>query len=67
VIDVIEVDARFVETVTDGDRGKPGPVFDAPETLFLGRGDEFPVDEDGRRRVGVMGVDPEDDHNDRTA
>jgi hypothetical protein len=62
VVDLIEVDARFVETVTDGHGGKSSPVFDAPEALLLRRGDEFAVDENARSGVGVMRIDAEDDH-----
>jgi len=62
VVDVVQIDARFIEAVADGDRWEAGPVFDAAEAFFLGCRDEFPVHDDGRRGVGVMGVDSEDDH-----
>jgi len=32
-------------------------MFDAPESLFLDRGDEAAVDDDARGSVGVMGID----------
>src|SRR4051794_33417714 len=41
VIDIIEINARFVEAIADRDRREPGPMFDAPESLLLGRGDEL--------------------------
>src|SRR5439155_26128884 len=62
VIDVVQIDARFVEAVADSDRRKASPVFDAPEAFLLGRRDKFAVDEDGGGGVGVVSVDAEDDH-----
>ena len=32
-------------------------MLDAAEALLLRRGDELAVDDDGRRGIGVMGID----------
>ena len=62
MVDVIEIDTRFVEAVADGDRGKSRPMFDPPESLLLGCRDELAVDENACGGVSVVRVDAEDDH-----
>ena len=62
VIDVTELHARFFQTKPHRLTRQTGPVFNAPESLFLGGGDQFSVAEDARRRVAVIGVESENDH-----
>src|SRR5205085_5292763 len=61
-IDVVQLHACCVEAVLNRDRRKTGPVLDAAEALFLAGGDEFAIDDDRRRRIGVVRVNAQYDH-----
>ena len=63
VVDVIEIDTRFVEAVADGNRRKSRPMFDPPETFLLCSADELAVDENAGGGVRVVRVDAENDHS----
>src|SRR5438552_11127158 len=62
MVDFGNRDACLPKAVTDRVGRKAGGVFDAIETLLLGRGHELTVADDCARSVPVVGVDPEDDH-----
>ena len=62
VIDVLERDAAFAQTVIDRLSGQARPMFDPAKTLFLGRGDELAVLDQTRRGIAVVSVKAEDPH-----
>jgi hypothetical protein len=58
---VRELRARLAQTVGDRLRGEAGPVLDAPKALFLRRSHQLAIHQDGRRRITVIRVDPQND------
>jgi hypothetical protein len=60
VFDLVNRDACPVEAVLNGPARKPRTMLDAIEALFFHRSDYFAVANDGRRRVAVIRVYPED-------
>ncbi len=38
-----------------------GPVFHPPKPFLLGGGDDLAVDHEGRRRIGMEGIESQDD------
>src|SRR5205085_2272455 len=63
VAHVCKAQSCFLQTISDGMAGKAGPMFDAPKALLLCSGDEVAFAEKAGRRVWVVGVDSENDHN----
>src|SRR5205823_3844040 len=64
VIDLIGIEAGFLEAVGARRRRKVGVVPLAAEPLFLGGGDDVAVDDQGGRTVVVEGRDAEDGRHD---
>ncbi len=62
VVELLGHQPRLLQAVPDGVKGKGGVVLDSGESLLLGRRDELPVRDEGRRGVPVVGVDAEDVH-----
>ena len=69
--DVVELRRRktgIPKAPRRGGRRKPGDMLHAVEALFLGRADEFTVDDQGRSCVAVVGVQAKDgDHRQNVA
>ena len=63
MIDVRQLELRCRETIAYGLAGKSGPMLDAPEALLLGCRDEFAVNDEGRRRVAMEGVETKDNQS----
>ena len=62
VVEVGEGGAGGVEARAYGERGEAGRVLHAGEARLLGREHRHAVAEQHRRRVGVIGVEAEDQH-----
>src|SRR5262249_3212684 len=62
VVDIAETQPRLAQTIGQSLRGEPRPVLDAPEALFLGRGNQDAVLDDASGAVAVEGIQPENDH-----
>jgi hypothetical protein len=63
MIDIAEPHARFAQTISDRVRRKPGPVFDAGESLFLCGRHDLASTHKGGGGVAVEGVKAEDDQS----
>src|SRR5258708_2893945 len=62
MIHIAEVQARFAQAISDRLRRKPRPMLDAPKTLFFRGRHQHTVLHQSRRRIGVEGVDTENNH-----
>jgi len=62
VIDVTSVDAGHFQHLPNGERRKAGPVFHAPEALFLHCRHELSVAKQSGGHVAVIRVDSQDMH-----
>ncbi len=62
VLDVVDRRVDLVEAPPHRLRGEPRLMLLTGEPLLFHGRDQFAVDEDGRRRVAVIGVDAERDH-----
>ncbi len=62
MIDVLKANSGFAKTIGNGLRGEARPMLDAPEPLFLGRGDQLAVANEASGTVTVECVQPENDH-----
>ena len=60
VVELARIEPRVAQAPRSRQRREAGHVLDAVETLFLGRRDELAVDHEGRRRIAVKGVEPQD-------
>ncbi len=59
LVHVVDRESGLVKTERDGATGERGVMFDPREPLFLGRGDEPAVDDQGGRRVMIESRDSE--------
>src|SRR5579875_1567266 len=66
VIDVWQLRAGRVQAELDRARGKARSVFDAIEPLLFDGGNQLAVHNDGSRGIGVICVDPQNDHDVKT-
>jgi hypothetical protein len=64
MIDLRETDPGFFEAITDRLSGKAGPMLDAQEPFFFGRGHHRAVAKQARRCVSVKGIEAQDNCHD---
>jgi hypothetical protein len=60
VLKVAESQSAFGKAVSDGLSGQPCPMLHTPKAFLFGGSDKLPVADQTRRRVAVIGVEPED-------
>ncbi len=60
VVELPRVEPGVLEAPARRERGKAGAVLDPVEPLLLGGGHEHAVDDERRRRIPVIRVQPED-------
>jgi len=62
MIDVLERETRFLQTVTNRLRGESRRVLHPVEAFFLNRSDQPAVADNRRRSVSVVRIDPQNIH-----
>lgn len=62
VVQIFEFNSGRFETITNRVRWKTRGVLKTIEALFFSRGDQPSILDNGRRRVSVIRVDPQDVH-----
>jgi hypothetical protein len=60
VVELARLEAGIAQAPGCGERREARNVLDAVEALFLGSSDQLSVDHEGRSRVTVEGVEPQD-------
>ena len=58
VIHIAKIDPGFAQTIRDGFRRQASSMFDAPEALFFGGGNQGAVAHQTRRGITMVGVNP---------
>src|SRR5690242_9215178 len=62
VVQIFETDAGCIQTVANRLFGKAGGMFEAIETLLLGRSDEPAITHNGGGSVTVIRINPQNIH-----
>jgi len=62
MIHIGQTNARLAQTIGDSLGRKARPMLDPTEALFLGRRNQFAVEQKRRRGIGVKSVEAEDHH-----
>lgn len=60
--DFISADSSFLKTVPNCLSRQARPMFDPTKSLLLGRCDDYSVPQQTRCRIGMVRVDPQDEH-----